>query len=124
MELRRLGEFVWELPRQGAMRVAGRIYASEKLMRELHGDPALEQVANMAQLPGIVGYALAMPDIHWGYGFPIGGVAAVDAEEGAISPGGIETEVLAVRPDSGGNGAEQGVHDLLEPPLRVLRAQT
>ena len=93
MELRRIGDWVWEIPRQGGMRVPGRIYASEKLMAELRDDPALTQVANVAHLPGIVGHALAMPDIHWGYGFPIGGVAAVDAEEGAISPGGIGFDV-------------------------------
>jgi len=93
VELRRIGEYVWEIPRHGAMRVPGRIYASEKLMAELRDDPALDQVANVAHLPGIVGHALAMPDIHWGYGFPIGGVAAVDAEEGAISPGGIGFDI-------------------------------
>jgi tRNA-splicing ligase RtcB len=93
MELRRISDLVWEIPRQGGMRVAGRIYASEKLMRNLRDDPALEQVANVAHLPGIVGHALAMPDIHWGYGFPIGGVAAVDAEEGVISPGGIGFDI-------------------------------
>src|SRR5437762_13729773 len=75
------------------MRVPGRIYASEKLMAELRDDPALAQLANVAHLPGIVGHALAMPDIHWGYGFPIGGVAAVDAEEGVITPGGIGFDV-------------------------------
>src|SRR5437764_1027926 len=93
VELHRIGDCVWEIPRQGGMRVPGRIYASEKLMAELRDDPALGQVANMAHLPGIVGHALAMPDIHWGYGFPIGGVAAVDAEEGAISPGGIGFDI-------------------------------
>src|SRR5438132_6447995 len=93
VELQRISDYVWEIPRQGGMRVPGRIYASEKLMAELRDDPALEQVANVAHLPGIVGYALAMPDIHWGYGFPIGGVAAVDAEEGAISPCGIGFDV-------------------------------
>src|SRR5437867_4427708 len=93
VELQRISDYVWEIPRQGGMRVPGRIYASEKLMAELRDDPALEQVANVAHLPGIVGYALAMPDIHWGYGFPIGGVAAVDAEEGAISPGGIGLDI-------------------------------
>jgi len=75
------------------MRVPGRVWASERLMAELRDDPALTQVANVAHLPGIVGWSLAMPDIHWGYGFPIGGVAAVDAEEGAISPGGIGFDV-------------------------------
>src|SRR3989441_11791287 len=93
VELHRIGDWVWEIPRQGGMRVPGRIYASEKLMAELRDDPALAQLANVAHLPGIVGCALAMPDIHWGYGFPIGGVAAVDAEEGAISPGGIGFDI-------------------------------
>ncbi len=93
MELRRAGEWVWEIPRHGGMRVPGRIYASEKLMAGLREDPALGQVVNVAHLPGIVGHALAMPDIHWGYGFPIGGVAALDAEEGVVSPGGIGFDV-------------------------------
>src|SRR5438128_2278835 len=93
VELHRIGDWVWEIPRQGGMRVPGRIYASEKLMAELRDDPALAQLANVAHLPGIVGCALAMPDIHWGYGFPIGGVAAVDVEEGAISPGGIGFDI-------------------------------
>src|SRR5690349_24489355 len=93
MELRRVGEHLWEIPRHGGMRVPGRIYASEKLMAELRDDPALGQVANVAHLPGIVGHALAMPDIHWGYGFPIGGVAAVDAERGVISPGGVSYDI-------------------------------
>src|SRR2546427_11605294 len=87
--LTRVGECVWEIPRQGGMRVPARVYASEKLIEEVRDDPALAQLANVAHLPGIVGHALAMPDIHWGYGFPIGGGAAVDAEEGGITPGGI-----------------------------------
>src|SRR5437867_9147923 len=91
--LTRVGEYVWEIPRQGGMRVPARVYASEKLIEEVRDDPALAQLANVAHLPGIVGHALAMPDIHWGYGFPIGGVAAVDAEEGVISPGGIGFDV-------------------------------
>src|SRR5947208_14285876 len=93
VELHRIGDCVWEIPRQGGMRVPGRIYASEKLIEEVRDDPALAQLANVAHLPGIVGHALAMPDIHWGYGFPIGGVAAVDAEEGVITPGGIGFDV-------------------------------
>ncbi len=93
MNLRRIAEFVWEIPRQGGMHVPGRIYADERMMAALRDDPALEQVANVAHLPGIVGAALAMPDIHWGYGFPIGGVAAVDADEGVISPGGIGYDI-------------------------------
>src|SRR5881409_3936278 len=93
VELKRVGEYVWEIPRQGGMRVPARVYASEKLIEEVRDDPALTQLANVAHLPGIVGHALAMPDIHWGYGFPIGGVAAVDAEEGVITPGGIGFDI-------------------------------
>ncbi len=93
MELRQIDAHVWEIPRRGGMRVPGRIYASAKLIHDLRDDPALTQVANVAHLPGIVGHALAMPDIHWGYGFPIGGVAAMDADEGVVSPGGIGYDV-------------------------------
>src|SRR5436189_5581663 len=93
VELHRIGDCVWEIPRQGGMRVPGRICASEKLMAALRDDPALAQLANVAHLPGIVGCALAMPDIHWGYGFPIGGVAAMDADDGVVSPGGIGYDV-------------------------------
>ena len=87
--IRQVNDYVWEIPKQGGMRVPGRVYATRELMADIRKDAALEQVANVAHLPGIVGYSLAMPDIHWGYGFPIGGVAAVDAEEGVITPGGI-----------------------------------
>src|SRR4029450_13874095 len=98
IKLNRLEDCLWEIPRQGGMRVPGRIYASEKLMAGLKGDNSMRQVMNVAHLPGIVGYSLAMPDIHWGYGFPIGGVAAVDADEGAISPGGVGYDInLGVR---------------------------
>jgi tRNA-splicing ligase RtcB len=92
-ELRRVGEVVWEIPRQGGMRVAARVYASEAQMATLRDDPALAQLVNVAHLPGIVGHALAMPDVHWGYGFPIGGVAAVDADEGVVTPGGIGFDI-------------------------------
>ncbi len=75
------------------MLVPGRIYANAHMMDELQDDPALQQVANVACLPEIVGYSLAMPDVHWGYGFPIGGVAATDAVEGVISPGGVGYDI-------------------------------
>jgi len=91
--LNRVEDYLWEIPRQGGMRVPGRIYASEKLMSGLKNDNSLRQVMNVAHLPGIVGYALAMPDIHWGYGFPIGGVAAVDVDEGVVSPGGVGYDI-------------------------------
>jgi tRNA-splicing ligase RtcB (3'-phosphate/5'-hydroxy nucleic acid ligase) len=93
IKLDRLEEYLWEIPRQGGMRVPGRIYASEKLMGDLKDDNCLRQVMNVAHLPGIVGYSLAMPDIHWGYGFPIGGVAAVSLDEGVISPGGVGYDI-------------------------------
>jgi len=75
------------------MLVPGMVYADNELIEQISGDNSLQQVANVATLPGIVGYSLAMPDIHWGYGFPVGGVAATDAEEGVISPGGIGFDI-------------------------------
>jgi tRNA-splicing ligase RtcB len=75
------------------MRVPGLIFASEKMMETIQEEQSLEQVANVAFLPGIVGYSLAMPDIHWGYGFPIGGVAATRVEDGVISPGGVGYDI-------------------------------
>ena len=75
------------------MRVDGVVYASDAMMAEIREDQSLQQVANVAHLPGILEASLAMPDIHWGYGFPIGGVAAMDAEEGVISPGGVGYDI-------------------------------
>ena len=93
MEIRRIEPWLWEIPASGDMRVPGRVYASEALMEEIRGDESLTQVRNVATLPGIVGWSLAMPDIHWGYGFPIGGVAATVADRGAISPGGVGYDI-------------------------------
>ncbi len=93
MDLIKLSDYLWEIPKTGAMRVPGRVYASAKMIDGMREDPCLTQVANVACLPGIVGYSLAMPDIHWGYGFPIGGVAAVDARAGVISPGGVGYDI-------------------------------
>jgi len=93
MDLIKLNDHLWEIPQTGAMLVPGRVYANARMIEEMRDDPALTQVANVACLPGIVGYSLAMPDIHWGYGFPIGGVAAVDAREGVISPGGVGYDI-------------------------------
>src|SRR5205823_4401039 len=84
----------WRIPVQGTMRVEGRVYADAAMMQSLHDDPCIEQVANVASLPGIVGASLAMPDFHWGYGFPIGGVAAFDPElGGVVSPGGVGFDI-------------------------------
>jgi tRNA-splicing ligase RtcB len=93
VKLKKLDDYRWEIPRSGAMRVPGLIYASEKLLKSMGTDEAPKQVANVAQLPGIVSYSLAMPDMHWGYGFPIGGVAAFDLEEGVVSPGGVGYDI-------------------------------
>ena len=69
------------------MRVPGQVYADERLIKSIVNDQALERVANVAFLPGIVYASLAMPDIHWGYGFPVGGVAAARTEHGVAAPG-------------------------------------
>jgi tRNA-splicing ligase RtcB len=94
--LERINDYLWELPAtyKSGMRVPGRIYATEKMLEHIVGDNCLEQVANVAFLPGIQKYSLAMPDIHWGYGFPIGGCCATDPNEGGvISPGGVGYDI-------------------------------
>uniref|UniRef100_A0A7V2F6H9 tRNA-splicing ligase RtcB n=1 Tax=Rhodothermus marinus TaxID=29549 RepID=A0A7V2F6H9_RHOMR len=93
LRFEKIHDYLWEIPKSGGMQVPARIYASEKILRELQEDQAPQQAVNVAHLPGIVKYALAMPDIHWGYGFPIGGVAAFDLEEGVISPGGVGYDI-------------------------------
>src|SRR5271156_1036679 len=103
-DLMKRGEALYELPQTAGMRVPGLIVATPQLMQEMEMERPLEQVRNVAFLPGIVGYSIAMPDIHWGYGFPIGGVAAMDAEKGVISPGGVGYDIncgvrLAVVPE-------------------------
>ncbi|OGS56409.1 MAG: RNA-splicing ligase RtcB [Euryarchaeota archaeon RBG_19FT_COMBO_56_21] len=93
--MNKLDEFRFEIPRsfKPCMSTSAVIFADDKMIRSVKADNAPEQAANVACLPGIVGKSLAMPDIHWGYGFPIGGVAAFDAEKGVISPGGIGYDV-------------------------------
>ncbi|TAK33336.1 MAG: RtcB family protein [Chloroflexota bacterium] len=93
--LRRLDRYRWEIPQtyKAGMRVPGIVFASDAIMEQVKSDQALEQVANVACLPGIVRASLAMPDIHWGYGFPVGGVAATDADHGVVSPGGIGFDI-------------------------------
>lgn len=91
--LKRSGPCAWELPATGRMRVPGVIFASKELVQEMD-DKVAEQVANVASLPGIVDASYAMPDAHWGYGFPIGGVAAFDADEGGVvSAGGVGFDI-------------------------------
>ncbi|MCK4613336.1 MAG: RtcB family protein [Thermoplasmata archaeon] len=81
------------IPKHGKMRVDGLVYANEGMLSHLFRENALKQVVNVATLPGIQGRSMAMPDIHWGYGFPIGGVAATDFENGVISPGGVGFDI-------------------------------
>lgn len=94
--LRKIDDYRWEIPKtyKQGMRVPGIIYSDSKMLKQIFADNALEQVANVAFLPGIIKHSLAMPDIHWGYGFCIGGVAATDPEQGGVvSPGGIGYDI-------------------------------
>jgi len=92
--LRKVTPYVWEIPASGAMKVPVRVYADAELLRGIKRDNALQQAINVSHMPGIVGASLAMPDAHWGYGFPIGGVAAFDPHHGGVvSPGGIGFDI-------------------------------
>lgn len=93
IKIEKINDNLWQIPKTEGMNVPGRIYASEKMISQLLSDEALKQVVNVAHLPGIQKYSLAMPDIHWGYGFPIGGVAATDFYNGVISPGGVGYDI-------------------------------
>jgi len=98
--LNKVNDFRYEIPSSYRgegnnlkMQTSAVIYADEKMIPSIRADKAPEQAANVTMIPGIIGKALAMPDIHWGYGFPIGGVAATDAEEGVVSPGGVGFDI-------------------------------
>jgi len=93
MELRKVRDNVWEIPKQGEMKVPALVYASERLLADVRQDLTLEQARNVACLPGIQRMSYVMPDAHQGYGFPIGGVAAFDLDEGVISPGGVGYDI-------------------------------
>ena len=93
MKLLKISENIYELPREGKMNVPGRIYASESIIKAIKKDKTLEQVKNIAMLPGILKASIALPDAHQGYGFSIGGVAAFDLEKGVISPGGVGYDI-------------------------------
>jgi tRNA-splicing ligase RtcB len=116
IRIERLDAYRWRVPRRGGMRTDGLIFADDELMGRLEGEQAVRQVVNVAHLPGIVGPSIAMPDVHWGYGFPIGGVAAFDLDQGVVSPGGVGYDIncgvrLLVAP--------LGIQDL-RPRLREL----
>jgi len=93
--LNRIDDYRWEIPPsyKAGMRVPGLIFASESMLDHIWEEQVFQQVANVAFLPGIVDHSLAMPDIHWGYGFPIGGVAATRVDDGVISPGGVGFDI-------------------------------
>jgi tRNA-splicing ligase RtcB len=91
--MREVAPFEWELEAEPPMRVPGRVFASRRMVESGELENALQQVRNVAALPGVVRASYAMPDIHWGYGFPIGGVAAFDVDEGVISPGGVGYDI-------------------------------
>ncbi|MBD3360830.1 RNA-splicing ligase RtcB, partial [Candidatus Peregrinibacteria bacterium] len=87
-DLKKLEDWLWEIPESynSDMRVPARVFATEKMLEKIINDKSLDQIVNVATLKGIQKYALAMPDVHEGYGFPVGGVAAFDLDEGIISP--------------------------------------
>lgn len=93
MEIKQIDSFKWEIPQSGDMNVPGYVFASREIMESAQKEEALKQVQNVAGLPGIVTGSFAMPDIHWGYGFPIGGVAAFDWKTGIVSPGGVGYDI-------------------------------
>src|SRR5437588_9800716 len=95
LALQQIDEELWEVPvgARPGMRVPGRLFADAELVAAIAQDRSLEQLANMATLPGIVEASLAMPDVHQGYGFPVGGVAATDVAEGVVSPGGVGYDI-------------------------------
>jgi len=93
VKIQKKDEWRWIIPKEGKMRTEGLVFADDNIMRDIKKDQSLLQVANVATLPGIVGKSMAMPDIHWGYGFPIGGVAAFSMDEGIISPGGVGYDI-------------------------------
>src|SRR6266550_3274162 len=94
-ELRRLDDTLWEIPADARddMLVPARVFADEELLDAIRTDHSLEQLQNVATLPGIVEASLAMPDIHQGYGFPVGGVAATELPDGIVSPGGVGYDI-------------------------------
>jgi tRNA-splicing ligase RtcB len=125
LTLERIDDYRWRVPREGRMRTEGLIFATEAMMAGIRGDPCVEQVANVACLPGIVGKSMAMPDIHWGYGFPIGGVAAFDPDAGGVvSPGGVGYDincgVRLIRTDLTRDGIADKFEDLMNTLFRSV----
>jgi tRNA-splicing ligase RtcB len=118
-KIKRTGEALWEIPTsyKAGMRVPARIYATERLLIDMD-EGVIEQITNVATLPGIINYAFCMPDGHWGYGFPIGGAAAFDLEQGVISPGGIGFDINCgmrlIKTDLQFDEVKQHLHTLID----------
>src|SRR5437763_15567322 len=122
LPLRRVDRDTWEIPvgARPRMRVPARVFADQELLAAIERDDSLEQLANVATLPGVTTAALAMPDIHQGYGFPVGGVAATEAPDGVVSPGAVGYDIncgvrlLALPLTAGELGArrEQLMHEI------------
>jgi len=115
--LERVREHVWEIPQEDGMGVPARVLASERLLEEIEQDRTLQQLKNTTHLPGIRKYALCMPDGHQGYGFPVGGVAGIDAENGCISPGAVGYDINCLPGDtevSLSHGRRAPIRDLEE----------
>ena len=100
--LKKISDYEWEIPQtyRQDMRVPVRLFATRKILEAAMGDKSLDQAINAATLPGLVGQVLVMPDVHQGYGFPIGGVAATKLPDGVISPGGIGYDINCLVGDS------------------------
>jgi len=94
-DFKKINDYLWEIPKnfRSDMKVPARVYVSEEMLGHIFKDRSIEQLINVATLPGVINYSLAMPDMHEGYGFPIGGVAAMDSKEGIISPGGVGYDI-------------------------------
>ena len=92
-DFEKVDDYRWRIPKHRGMRVPGLVFSTEAMLSSIADDRSPDQVVNVAHLPGIVGHSLAMPDMHWGYGFPIGGVAAFDPEDGVLSPGGVGYDI-------------------------------
>jgi tRNA-splicing ligase RtcB len=91
--LTKIDDYRFMIEQHDSMRVNGLVYIDAELLKVLGTDESMKQVENVATLPGIVSASMAMPDIHWGYGFPIGGVAAFDLKDGVVSPGGVGYDI-------------------------------
>jgi len=120
MELKKISPYCYEIPKSGSMNVPGRIFMSSRMADKLREAEALKQVANVASLPGILKAAMAMPDMHWGYGFPIGGVAAFDWDSGVISPGGVGYDINCGVRLAGTGLEEKEVRPALERLVEAL----